>query len=37
LLVRVLGKVLDETKRNFEQMNVALDRRATADVARATK
>jgi hypothetical protein len=37
LLVRVLGKVLDETKRNFEQMNVALDRRATGDATRATK
>jgi hypothetical protein len=31
LLVRVLGKVLAETKRNFEQMNVALDRRATTE------
>jgi hypothetical protein len=31
LLVPVLGKMLEKTKRGFEQMNVALDRRATAE------
>ena len=31
VLVRLLGSVLEQTKRAFEQMNVALDRRVVGD------